>query len=233
MPKTLVIIPAFNEEASIEKVINNIKTAAKDADILVVNDASKDKTSEKAKESGCRVINLPFNLGIGGAMQTGYLYAYQNNYDAAIQIDGDNQHNPIYIEKMLSALKENDMIIGSRYIEKTKYKSTFFRRLGMKFFTLLILITTGEKITDTTSGFRCVNKKIIRFFALNYPTDYPEVEVLIRLTKQKYKISEISVEMQERKNGKSFATPVKSIYYMIKVTFGVIISSIRSKKYYN
>ena len=233
MEKVLVIIPAYNEEGAIENVIKSVRETVAFADILVVNDGSKDNTSSIARENGASVVDLPYNLGIGGAMQTGYLYAYKNNYDVAIQLDGDGQHNPIYIPDMLEQLKENDMVIGSRYKETTGYRSTFFRRFGMLIFSFLLLVFSGRKFSDTTSGFRAVNKKVIKFFALNYPTDYPEVEVLIRLCKLKYKICEISVEMEERKTGTSFVTPIRSVYYMIKVTLGIIVSSMRSERYYN
>ena len=233
MYKSLVIIPAYNEEEAIQNVIKSIRECNDNVDILVVNDGSKDDTAKKVNELNCNLLDLPFNLGIGGAMQAGYLYAYQNDYDAAIQVDGDGQHNPIYINEMLEKLKDYDMVIGSRYLEKTKYKSSFSRRVGMIIFSCLLRIFSGKKFTDTTSGFRCVNKKVIKFFALNYPIDYPEVEVLVRLCKKKFKVVEIPVEMEERKTGKSFVTPFKSIYYMIKVTLGIIVSFIRNEKYYN
>ncbi|HHW48132.1 MAG TPA: glycosyltransferase family 2 protein [Clostridiaceae bacterium] len=228
--KILVIIPAYNEEASIGAVISQIKHSTPEADIVVVNDGSKDNTSSRAREAGAVVIDLPFNLGIGGAMQTGYKYAAQNNYDIAVQVDGDGQHDPSYIKTLMQPVLENraDMAIGSRYVSKTGYKSPLLRRTGMLFFSTLVSLLTGQHVKDTTSGFRVVNKKIIKFFAENYPTDYPEVDVLVRLHRKNFRIIEIPVEMHERQGGKSSITAIRSIYYMIKVSLSLIIGSIRS-----
>ena len=227
--KILVIIPAYNEEESIASVINQIRCYAPEADILVINDGSVDATSERAVKAGAKVVNLPFNLGIGGAMQTGYIYAKYHSYDVAIQVDGDNQHDPSYIQKLIRPIADNsaDMVIGSRYVGKTIYKSTVFRRVGMVFFTFLIGLLTDKWIMDTTSGFRAVNKDIIDLFASDYPVDYPEVDVLVRLYKKKFRIIELPVEMKARKTGKSSITPIRSIYYMIKVTLSLIIETIK------
>ena len=222
MKKILIIIPAYNEELSIGKVITEIKTKNKEVDILVVNDGSTDNTFNEACKYGVMVIDLPCNLGIGGAMQTGYMYAYKNDYDIAVQVDGDGQHDPSDIEEIIKPVMNNevDMIIGSRFINKTGYKSTIFRRSGMIYFTNLIKILTGKRIEDTTSGFRAVNRKIIELFAKDYPLEYPEVEVIVKLSKMGYKIKEIPVFMHKRNFGKSSITPIKSIYYMIRVTIG-------------
>lgn len=227
--KILVIVPAYNEEESIRKVIESIENQEIKVDVVVINDGSKDRTYKEASKTDAYVIDLPFNLGIGGAMQTGYLYAFKNKYDIAIQIDADGQHNPEDIKNLIQPLldEEADMVIGSRYLEKTQYKSTLLRRLGMIYFTTVIKIFTGNRITDTTSGYRAVDRKVIKMFAREYPEDYPEVEVLVWLKKRRLKIKEISVEMNERTTGKSSITPFKSLYYMIKVTLGIIISSIR------
>lgn len=228
--KVLVIIPAYNEEKNISKVIRNINEANADVDVVVVNDGSADRTVEVAKNEGAKVLSLPYNLGIGGAMQTGYLYAKENNYDVAIQLDGDGQHDPVYIKTLVEPVVQGlcDMAIGSRYVKKSNYKSSVTRRMGMVFFSRLIWLLTGKRITDTTSGFRAVNKNIIGYFAQNYPSDYPEVDVLIRLHKKKFKVMEVPVEMKERQGGTSSITPVKSVYYMIKVSMVLLINSLRS-----
>lgn len=228
--KILAIIPAYNEEKSIGNVIKQIKTAIPEIDTLVVNDGSSDNTTANALQEGAEVITLPFNLGIGGAMQTGYIYAKRNNYDIAIQVDGDGQHNAGYITELVEALAADkaDMAIGSRYVSKSAYKSTLARRTGMVFFSGFVKLLTGKSIKDTTSGFRAVNRKIIDYFAFHYPTDYPEVDVLIKLHKNKYRVMEIPVEMNERKTGKSSITPLRSIYYMIKVSLSLLIGAIRS-----
>lgn len=227
--KILVIVPAYNEEESIKNVVESIQNQEVNVDVVVINDGSKDHTYKEASKTDAYVIDLPFNLGIGGAMQTGYLYAFKNKYDIAIQIDADGQHNSEYIKNLIQPIlnEEADMVIGSRYLEKTQYKSTLFRRLGMIYFTAIIKLFTGNRVTDTTSGYRAVNRKVIKMFAREYPEDYPEVEVLVWLKKRRLKIKEISVEMNERTTGKSSITPFKSLYYMIKVTLGIIISSIR------
>lgn len=227
--KILVIIPAYNEEKNIAAVIRKIKVNA-GVDVVVINDGSKDNTCNEALKMGARVITLPFNLGIGGAMQTGYRYARENNYNIAIQIDADGQHDPKYISDIVKKLNESgcDMVIGSRYVEETSYKSSASRRAGMIFFSWLVALLTGWKVKDTTSGFRAVNKSVIDYFAENYPTDYPEVDVLVRLHKKGFKVCEIPVEMLERQGGRSSITPLKSVYYMIKVSLALLINSIRS-----
>lgn len=228
--KILVIIPAYNEETTILRVISDVRENVPEADILVVNDGSSDRTSEISSKAGVAVADLPFNLGIGGAMQTGYIYACSNDYDVAVQVDGDGQHDPAYIKDLLAVIDANlaDVAIGSRYVSKTSYKSSFGRRSGMLFFSTLIAILTGQKIKDTTSGFRAVNKKVIRYFAEHYPTDYPEVDVLVKLHKMNFRVAEVPVEMLERQGGKSSITPARSIYYMIKVSLSLLIGTIKS-----
>jgi glycosyltransferase involved in cell wall biosynthesis len=228
--KILVIIPAYNEEKSIAAVIDSVKNNLPQSTVLVVNDGSKDNTSKNAGNSGALVIDLPFNLGIGGAMQTGYLYALQNKFDLAVQVDADGQHDPCYLRDLIIPVINGiaDMCIGSRYVSKTSYKSSVYRRFGMMFFSNLIYILTGQRIKDTTSGFRAVNRKIIEYFAHHYPTDYPEVDVLVKLFRKKFKVVEVPVEMKERNAGRSSITPMRSVYYMIKVSLSLFIGAIRS-----
>lgn len=224
--KALVIIPAYNEEECIEKVVNDV--LAQNVDVVVINDGSKDNTSINARKTKAHVIDLPFNLGIGGAVQTGYLYAYKNDYDVAIQFDGDGQHNSVYINEMIKVLNEKnvDMVIGSRFINTTGYKQTFMRMLGNKIIGGMIKLYTGKKIYDTTSGYRAVNKRVIKKFANDYPSDYPEPDTNLRLLRKKYKIEEIPVEMNQRNTGKSSITPLKSIYYMLKVSLAMFICTL-------
>jgi len=228
--KILVIVPAFNEEKSISKVIRSLYESGHNVDMVVVDDGSYDNTSKVAEKNGVKVLKLPYNLGIGGAVQTGYLYAKENNYDIAIQLDGDGQHDPAYIGDLIAPLLSGraDMVIGSRYVKKTGYTSKLSRRIGMLFFSGLITLLTGNPIKDTTSGFRAVNRNILEYFADNYPSDYPEVDVLVRLHKKKFKVMEIPVEMKERQGGTSSITPLRSVYYMIKVSIVLLINSIRS-----
>jgi glycosyltransferase involved in cell wall biosynthesis len=225
----LVIIPAYNEEKSVAYVIQKIRSAVPAADILVVNDGSTDSTSEVARKAGAQVIDLPFNLGIGGGMQTGYLYAYRKGYEAAVQIDADGQHNPDDLPRLLALLEkgEADLILGSRYVEKTGYRSTWTRRLGMVILARMVSLIIGKPVYDTTSGYRVVNRKVMRLFAENYPTDYPEVEALVLVHMHGYKILEVPVEMEERQAGRSSITPLKSVYYMVKVGLALVMNVLR------
>lgn len=227
-PKTLVIVPAFNEEKSIKKVINDIyNQKIENCDVIVINDGSKDNTCIEAKKTNAIVIDLPNNLGIGGAVQTGYLYAKKNNYDIAIQIDGDGQHNPKYIKNLIESIKAgNDLVIGSRFVKKTSYNQTFGRMFGIKVISTIIKIMTGKKIYDVTSGFRAVNKNIIEEFTESYPYDYPEPCTNMVILKKEYKMTEIPVEMKKRENGTSSISNFKSVVYMLKVTIFLIIKGL-------
>lgn len=230
--KVLVIIPAFNEELNIVNTVEKIKNISNKIDetlnYVVINDGSTDKTKNICETNNYNVINLITNLGIGGAVQTGFKYALENDYDIAIQFDGDGQHDEKYIEKLIEEIKKgNDFVVGSRFIKNLSgFKSTKFRRIGIKFLSSLIKICTGTKIYDPTSGFRAANKEIISLFADKYPTEYPEPETIVSLIRKQYKVKEIPVEMHERKYGKSSIKPLKSMYYMFSVSISIIISSI-------
>lgn len=225
--KVIVIIPCYNEEDNILKTVKNLQEANKNVDYIVINDGSIDNTREICIENNINMIDLPINLGIGGAVQTGYKYAFYNDYDVAIQLDGDNQHNPKYIENLIDEInKGNDMVIGSRYVTiLSTFKSTAIRQMGIKFLSFLIKMVTGRKIYDVTSGYRACNKKLIKLFANNYPTDYPEPDSTTKVLKLGYKVSEIPVEMNERENGKSSIGFIDSIYYMIKVSLCILMQS--------
>lgn len=223
--KVLIIIPAYNEEQSVGKVVEEVHTHLPQAEVLVVNDGSTDLTSEIAKSKGAIVLNLPFNLGIGGAMQAGYQYAYEKGYDIAIQVDGDGQHDPKEIGKLLKALQEKkiDMVIGSRFIGDLGYKSSTMRRIGISIFSQVISMIVGQRITDPTSGFRASNRKTIQLFASDYPQDYPEPEVVILLHQCHLKMEEVPVGMSERYSGESSITKIRSIYYMVKVLLAIFV----------
>jgi len=225
--KVIVIIPCYNEEDNILKTVKNLQEANKNVDYIVINDGSIDNTREICIENNINMIDLPINLGIGGAVQTGYKYAFYNDYDVAIQLDGDNQHNPKYIGNLIDEInKGNDMVIGSRYVTiLSTFKSTAIRQMGIKFLSFLIKMVTGRKIYDVTSGYRACNKKLIKLFANNYPTDYPEPDSTTKVLKLGYKVSEIPVEMNERENGKSSIGFIDSIYYMIKVSLCILMQS--------
>ncbi len=223
--KILVIIPAYNEETTIYNVVKSIYKCNLGVDVLVVNDGSCDNTYEQASQAGAKVINLPHNVGIGGAVQTGYLYASYNDYDIAIQIDGDGQHNPSYLPQLIQPIIDNtaDMTIGSRFVDKSDYVPSLFRSIGIRYFSKLVSLIIHQPIFDTTSGFRAINKKTIKLFSHYYPSDYPEVETIVSCCSHGIRLKEIPVEMNYRQGGKSSITPIKSAYYMIKVTLSIIL----------
>ena len=227
--KKLVIIPAFNEEGNLEKTIKDIKDNAPDFDYVIINDCSTDKTLEMCRRHGFSYLNLPVNLGIGGAVQTGYRYAYYHGYDIAVQFDGDGPHSASHLEDMVTTLidTESDMVIGSRFIEKEGFQSSGLRRIGIKYFTGLIKILTGKTITDPTSGMRMVNKKLLEKFTDEYPKDYPEPESVVTILSEKYKVTEIPVVMNEREEGVSSISLKNSVYYMIKVSFAILIARMK------
>lgn len=227
--KCLVIIPAYNEEENIVQTIEEIKKSTSGFDYVIINDCSTDSTGKVCEERGYNIVNLPINLGIGGAVQTGYKYACDNGYDYAVQVDGDGQHNPSYLEKMLHVIVDSqaDMVIGSRFIKKEGFQSSGVRRIGIKYFTFLIRILTGKTVTDPTSGLRMVNRKVIEQFAKCYPKDYPEPESVVTLLKAGLRVYEVPVIMRERTGGVSSISPMKSVYYMIKVTIAILMEKIR------
>jgi glycosyltransferase involved in cell wall biosynthesis len=225
--KVLIIIPAYNEEKNLPRLFIKLKEECPDFDIVVVNDCSKDRTLEVCQEYGVDAIDLPVNLGIGAAVQAGYKYALYNNYGVAVQVDGDGQHDPKYIGLLVKELgKGYNLCIGSRFIEMEGFQSTAIRRAGIKFFSLLIYLLTGQVVKDPTSGFRACDSKTIKLFAGDYPRDYPEPETIVNVKKNNLSISEIPVLMGCRKEGKSSITGSKSAYYMIKVSLAIIIASL-------
>ena len=230
--KILVIIPAYNEEKSIVNVVGNIKKCCPDVDYVIINDCSKDNTKKIIEENKLNYISLPVNMGIGGGVQTGYKYAVENNYDIAIQIDGDGQHDPSYINKITKPIiaGEADMVIGSRFIEKEGFQTSFMRRIGINFLKGLIKVCCGKTITDATSGFRAVNKKLAKEFSENYAQDYPEPEAIIHSIVNGYKVKEVPVIMHERQEGESSINKIRSIYYMIKVSLAIILCRISDKE---
>lgn len=226
--RVLLIIPAYNEAENIEKVIDRISTKFPQYDYVIVNDGSVDKTEKICKKKGYHVLTLPINLGIGGAVQTGYRYALKQGYDIAVQIDGDGQHDVAYVREVIRPLlaEEADVVIGSRFLRKEGFQSSTSRRIGIYLLGKLIWLCTGEKIKDVTSGFRAVNRKFIEIYAQDYPSDYPEPEAIITAVMYRGRIMEVPVVMQERESGKSSINFWKSVYYMIKVTLAILVKRI-------
>ena len=231
--EVLIIIPVFNESANIVELIHEVNNAYPKWEILVVNDASTDNSGQLAESTQkATVINLPINLGIGGCVQTGFKYAKKYNYRFALQFDGDGQHKVSEIEKLIKPLKkkEADVIIGSRFnIKHNGYKTEKMRRIGIKIFEWLSYALIHQRITDHTSGFRAYNRKAIRFLAENYPTDFPEPEVVILLGKNGFVIKEKFAQMLERQGGISSIPLAKGPYYMTKVLLSMIMASMRSR----
>ncbi len=223
--KVLVIIPAYNEAESIVRVVKQMMEQAPEYDYLVVNDGSTDDTLALCKREGFQYIDLPINMGIGGAVQAGYIYARKNRYDIAVQMDGDGQHDITYLERMIAPIlaREADVVIGSRFLEKEGFQSSAGRRAGINILSFLIWLTTGRRIKDVTSGYRAVNKMFIRIYSEDYPMDYPEPEAIVAAIMHLGKVKEIPVRMRAREGGTSSITFKKSIYYMIKVTLAILI----------
>ncbi len=230
-PKILLIIPAYNEEANVLRVYNNIvsynKHAKNKLDVIFINDGSKDNTENILLENKINHVKLIQNLGIGGAVQTGYKYALYNDYDIAIQLDGDGQHDVNYVEALIKPILDGDadMTIGSRFIDSTssEFKSSGMRRAGIKIISWCIKFKTRKKIYDTTSGFRAVNKRIIESFAVHYPLEYPEPISSVDVLLDGMNLKEVPVSMNERVAGKSSIGSWKNIYYMINVTLSILL----------
>lgn len=237
MNKILIIIPAYNEEDNILKIYNSIKEFNKqnkiNYDVIVINDGSKDKTGEILDKEKIPHIDLIHNLGIGGAVQTGYKYAFYNNYDIAIQFDGDGQHDINYVPKLIDPILKNevDFVIGSRFIDNiSTFKTSFSRRVGIKIISSFIHLFTRVRIYDTTSGFRACSKEIIKLFAGSYPLEYPEPITTVELIKKGFKIKEVGVNMNERQGGVSSIHTWKNVYYMFNVCLSIIVASTRRYK---
>ncbi|MGM0941830.1 MAG: glycosyltransferase family 2 protein [Bacillota bacterium] len=231
IPKTIIIVPAYNEEDSIATTLTSlmeIKNKTEKLEVCVVNDGSTDSTEEIIKEFDIVQLKLPQNLGIGGAVQTGYKYAYNHGYEIAIQFDADGQHNTKDLFELMEPIieGEEDMVIGSRFLQKTEYKGSITRRIGIYYFYFVLKVLTKKNFTDPTSGYRAINRKVIALFAQNYPKDYPEPEVLMHLNRKKMRIKEVTANMHARQGGASSITPWKSIYYFGKVTLSILMQSI-------
>lgn len=227
--KVLAIVPAHNEGETTAEVVRDIHRLAPGVDVVVVDDCSSDRTGEWARQAGARVLPLPVNLGIGGAVQTGFKYAEDHGYDAVIQVDGDGQHDPAEIGLIVGpvARGEADVVIGSRFLKKTAYKAPFTRRVGMVLFASVARWAMNQKITDTTSGFRALNREAFQYFARHYPTDFPDAESLVLLKRAAFRLTEVSVNMKPRKRGTSSTTTLRSLYYPFKMIMAVFIVMLR------
>ena len=230
--RKLAIVPAYNEGDMVARVVREIRRSATGFDVVVVDDGSTDSTAREAEEAGATVITHPFNLGIGGAMQSGYKYALRHGYDVAVQVDGDGQHKPSYLDEMVAALHvdgQADMVYGSRFRGDPGYKVPLGRRLGNLIFSVVLTAITRQRITDPTSGFRMTNRRGIELFARDYPHDYPEVEAILMLHSNDLRIHEVPVRMNARGFGRSSIDYPRSAYYMAKVLLALFVGLFRRR----
>ena len=226
--RVLAIVPAFNEADSVAEVVAGLH-ALGGLEVLVVNDGSTDDTSARARAAGAAVLDLPINLGIGGAVQCGFLYAARGGWDVAVQVDGDGQHLPSEIPLLLAPIERGDadLVLGSRFVERTSYRATPARRLGILVFSSLVSAVTGQRLRDTTSGFRAAAAPVARYLAAHYPQDYPEVESLVLLKRAGFRIREVPCRFADRQGGRSSITAARSAYYLVKVTLAILVGLFR------
>ncbi len=234
MNRHLAIVPAYNEAAAIAATVHGLHRHAPEFDVLVVDDGSTDDTATAATEAGAVVIRHPFNLGIGGAVQCGYQYALERDYDVAVQVDGDGQHDPRHIRELLTHLRANrelNMVTGSRFMTGVDggYRSSIPRRAGSRVFARILSLVVGRTVTDPTSGFRMVDRLGIELFARDYPHDYPEVEAVLLLHYHKLRGEELPVRMRPRTTGVSSINPTRSVYYMVKVLLAIFVGLLRAR----
>ena len=230
--RCLAIVPAYNESACVGAVVHGLQLHAPEFDVLVIDDGSTDDTAQRAREAGATVLRMPFNLGIGGAMQAGYVYALEHDYEFAVQVDGDGQHDPAQIEALADVFRADhsvDFVYGSRFAQASGYQAPLNRRIGIRIFAWLLSVITRQSVTDPTSGFRLANRHAIELFARDYPHDYPEVEAILMVHAHRLRIVEVPVSMHARASGRSSITWLRSAYYMIKVTLAVLIGLFRAR----
>ena len=228
----LAVVPAYNEEATVGDVVRQLHARARQFDVVVIDDGSTDATSSVAGAAGARVLRHPFNLGIGGAVQSGFSFALENGYDYMVQVDGDGQHDPGEIDKLIAEMERHpdyDVICGSRFLEQLQYVGPISRRAGIHVFAFILSRLVGQKVTDPTSGFRLYNRRGIALFARDYPHDYPEVEAVLVLHFHRLKMREVAVRMFQRGGGQSSIRSGKSAYYMIKVLLAIFVGLARAR----
>jgi glycosyltransferase involved in cell wall biosynthesis len=228
--RRVAIVPALNEEQTISGVIDELRAFDAGLDVVVVDDGSGDRTAEVAAACGARVLRLPFNLGIGGAVQTGFRFAFENGYDIAVRVDGDGQHDPGQLDKILAPVLHGDadIVVGSRFAaDAGGYRSSRSRRVGIRILAAVVSRIVGQRVTDTTSGFQALNRNGIALFARDYPHDYPEVEATVMVFRHRLRLQEVAVSMRERGGGQSSITALRSIYYMAKVLLAIFVGLFR------
>jgi glycosyltransferase involved in cell wall biosynthesis len=229
--KKIAIVPAYNEQGAIGGVVDELRDFDPELDVVVVDDCSRDETAARAREHGARVVTLPFNLGIGGAVQTGFRYAAENDYGLAARVDGDGQHDPAELAPLFEVVLDGkaDICVGSRFAGADGYRSSAARRVGIRILARTVSLLTGQRVTDTTSGFQVLNRKAIELFAADYPHDYPEVEAAVMVHKHRLQLVEVPVKMRERAAGESSIRGVRTVYYMAKVMLAILIGALRRR----
>lgn len=231
MKSVIVIIPAYNEENRIARVVASVHDSVSDAMVVVVDDGSGDDTAAAACRAGALVISHPFNMGYGAAIQTGYKYARDKKYDYLVQLDADGQHDPSCIQTLLAPVVqgEADIAIGSRFLGNS-YRPPFARRIGMAIFRNIVMMVTGKSFTDTTSGFQAFNAEVVRLFATDvFPVDYPDADMLIMLHRAGFRMTEVPVRMYENSEGKSMHSGLKPLYYMFKMLLSILVTLMRER----
>ena len=229
MAEWIAIVPAYNEQESVVRVIEEIRAFDPGFEVVVVDDGSVDGTAAAAERAGAHVVRLPFNLGIGGAVQTGFRYAHENGFRLAVRVDGDGQHDPAQLGALLGPVlaDEADIVVGSRFVEDGGYRSSLSRRMGITILAKTLSVFVGRRVTDPTSGFQALNHKAIALFAADYPHDYPEVEAALMVHKHKLRMIEVPVQMRERSAGQSSIGALASVYYMVKVMLALFVGLFR------
>ena len=229
MAEWIAIVPAYNEQESVLRVIEEIRAFDPGFEVVVVDDGSVDGTAAAAERAGAHVVRLPFNLGIGGAVQTGFRYAHENGFRLAVRVDGDGQHDPAQLGALLGPVlaDEADIVVGSRFAEDGGYRSSLSRRMGITILAKTLSVFVGRRVTDPTSGFQALNHKAIALFAADYPHDYPEVEAALMVHKHKLRMIEVPVQMRERSAGQSSIGALASVYYMVKVMLALFVGLFR------
>jgi glycosyltransferase involved in cell wall biosynthesis len=229
--RRVAIVPAYNEEQSVAKVVDELRAFDPGLEIVVVDDGSTDRTAEVARSRGAHVVRLPFNLGIGSAVQTGFRYAWQHGFDVAVRVDGDGQHDPAELGAVLEPVLagEADVVAGSRFLGGDGYRSSRSRRVGIRLLALSVSALTRQRVTDPTSGFQAANRRAICLFAADYPHDYPEAEAAVMIAKHELTLREVPVAMRARETGRSSITAVRSVYYMVKVVLAIFVALFRRR----
>ena len=227
--RRIAIVPAYNEAGNVGRVVDELRAFDAGLDVVVVSDGSVDRTADVAAEHGAHVVRLPFNLGIGGAVQTGFKYAWEQGYELAVRCDGDGQHDPAELPKVLEPVLAGtaDIVVGSRFVGDRSYRSSAARRVGIRLLATIVSAIARQRVTDTTSGFQALNRKALALFAADYPHDYPEVEGMVMTIKHKLRLQEVPVRMREREHGQSSITALRSIYYMAKVLLALFVGLFR------